>query len=192
MGITSSGSRIRAGNSNNVQWSSWLGRMCWRVHPGCQTNEEEAYYISTKKYFCPEWIAQLEWTRSIRAVIDTPGADYSAPGLNTTQRVTSRPPIAVSPYLLALSVSFFKWTLWRCGQLWSYVQMESLGTRLHRDCNAMGDFVKISPRVSSICAHNAILSLPIIHIITSRQMYVAVENPSLIPSVFCLTTRSYL
>jgi hypothetical protein len=101
--------------------------------------------------------------------------------------------------------------------------MGSLGTRLHRDCNAvgdaakisprvpstcaqnailslliirdckaMGDAAKISPRVPSTCAQNAILSLLIIHIIPSRQIYVAIDNPSLVPSVSCLSTSSYL
>ena len=101
--------------------------------------------------------------------------------------------------------------------------MGSLGTRLHQDCNAMGDAAKISPRVPSTCAQNAILSLLIIldckamgdaakisplvssicaqhsilsfliiHIIPSCQIYVAIDNPSLVPSVSCLTTSSYL
>jgi hypothetical protein len=70
--------------------------------------------------------------------------------------------------------------------------MGSLGTRLHLDCNAMGDVTKISPRVSSTCAQNAILSLLIIHIIPSRKIYVAIDNPSLVPSISCLTTSSYL
>ena len=101
--------------------------------------------------------------------------------------------------------------------------MGSLGTLLHRDCNAMGDAAKISPRVPSTCEQNAILSLPIIrdckamgdaakispripstyaqnailslqiiHIIPSRQIYVAIDNPSLVPSISCLTTSSYL
>jgi len=42
-----------------------------------------------------------------------------------------------------------KWTLWRCGQLWPYVGIGSLGTLLHRDCNAMRDAAKISPHVPS-------------------------------------------
>jgi hypothetical protein len=101
--------------------------------------------------------------------------------------------------------------------------MGSLGTRLHRDCNDMGDAAKISPRVSSTCAQNAILSLQIIrdckamgdaakisprvpstcapnailslliiHIIPSRQIYVAIDNPTFVPSVSCLTSSSYL
>jgi len=168
-------------------------------------------------------MAPSEWTRSVRAVRDTPVADYSAHGLNTTRRVAYRPPIALSPFLLALSVSYFKRTLWRWGQLWPYVGMGSLGTRLHwdcnamgdaakisprvpstcaqnailslliiRDCKAMGDAAKISPRVPSTCAQNAILSLLIIHIIPSCQIYVAIDNRSLVPSVSCLSTSSHL
>jgi len=56
----------------------------------------------------------------------------------------------------------------------------------------MGDAAKISPRIPSTCAQNAILSLLIIHIIPSGQIYVAFDNPSLVPSVSCLTTSSYL
>ena len=94
-------------------------------------------------------MAPSEWTRSVRAVRDTSVVDYSAPGVNTTRRVTYRPPMAISLFLLALPVSYIKQTLWRCGQLWPYVGMGSLGTRLHWDCNAMGDAAKISPRVPS-------------------------------------------
>jgi len=67
-----------------------------------------------------------------------------------------------------------------------------LGTRLHRDCNAMGVTAKTSPRVPSTSAQNAIHSLLIIHIIPSRQIYVAIDNPSLVPSVPCHTTSSSL
>jgi len=81
-------------------------------------------------------MALSERTRSVRAVRDTPVADYSAPGINTTRRVAYRPLIAASAFLLALPVSDVKQTLWRCGQLWPYVRMGSFGTRLHRDCNA--------------------------------------------------------
>jgi len=56
----------------------------------------------------------------------------------------------------------------------------------------MGDTAKISPRVPSTCAQNTFLSLLNIHIIPSRQIYVAIDNPSLVPSVSCLTTSSYL
>jgi hypothetical protein len=61
-----------------------------------------------------------------------------------------------------------------------------------QDCKGMGDAAKISPRVPSFCVQNVILSLLIIHIIPSRQIYVPIDNPSLIPSVSCLTTSSYL
>jgi hypothetical protein len=60
------------------------------------------------------------------------------------------------------------------------------------DCKAMADTAKISSHVPSTCAQNAILSLLIIHIIPSHQIYVAVDNPLLVPSVSCLTTSSYL
>jgi hypothetical protein len=56
----------------------------------------------------------------------------------------------------------------------------------------MGDAAKISPHVPSTCAQNAILSLLIIHIIPSCQIYVAIDNPSFLPSGSCLTTSSYL
>jgi len=55
----------------------------------------------------------------------------------------------------------------------------------------MGGAAKISPRVPSTCVQNAILTLLIIQIIPSRQIYVAIDNPSLVPSVSCLTTSSY-
>ena len=70
--------------------------------------------------------------------------------------------------------------------------MGSLGTRMHLDCNAMGDVAKISPRIPSTCAQSAILPLLIIHIMPSRQIYVAIDNPSLVLSISCLTTSSYL
>ena len=73
-------------------------------------------YIS-KKHFRLGGLAASEGMRSVRAVRATPVADYSAPGVNTTRRVAYRPPIAISPFLLALSVSYFKQTLWRCGRL---------------------------------------------------------------------------
>jgi len=76
-----------------------------------------AYYMHniSKKYFHPGGMAPSEWTRSVRAVRDTPVADHSAPGVNSTRRVPYRPLIAVSPFLLVLSVSYFKRSLWRCG-----------------------------------------------------------------------------
>jgi len=89
----------------------------------------------SKKQFRLGGMAPSEWTRSVRAVRYTLVADYSAPGVNTTRGVAYRPPIAISPFLLALSVFYFEQTLWRCGRLWPYVGMCTLGTRLHRDCN---------------------------------------------------------
>jgi len=74
------------------------------------------HHINTK-HFTPGGMAPLESTGSVRAVSDTWLADYPRPGVNTTHRVASCPPIAVSPFLLALTVSYFKQTLWRCGQL---------------------------------------------------------------------------
>jgi len=71
----------------------------------------------SKKYFRPGGMAPSEWTRSVRAVRDTPVVEDSVPGVNTTHRVEYHPLIAVSPFLLALSVSYFKQTLCRCGQL---------------------------------------------------------------------------
>jgi hypothetical protein len=71
----------------------------------------------SKKHFRPGGMAASEWTRSVRAVRDTPVAEYSAPGVNTTGRVAYRPPMAISPFLLALLVCYNKQTLWRCGQL---------------------------------------------------------------------------
>ena len=73
---------------------------------------ENKAHIS-KKYFHPGGVAPSEWTRSVRAVRDTPVAEYSTRGLNTTCHVAYRPPIAVSRFILALSVSYFKWTFWR-------------------------------------------------------------------------------
>jgi hypothetical protein len=118
-------------------------------------------YIS-KNYFSLAGIAPSEWTRALRAVRDTPVADYSAPGVNSMRRISYLPLIAVSPFCLVLSVFYFKWSLWHCGQLWPYVRISVLGTCMHWDCNAMGDTAKISPRVPSTFAHKAILCLLII------------------------------
>jgi hypothetical protein len=69
----------------------------------------------SKEHFRLGGLAVSDWTRSVRAVRETPVANYSAPGVNTTGCVAYRPAIAVSQFLLALSVSYFKHTLWRCG-----------------------------------------------------------------------------
>jgi len=144
----------------------------------------------SKKHFHLGGITPSEWTHSIRTVRDSLVADYSSPGVNTRHHVAYLPPIAVSPILLALLVSYFKRTLCRCGQLWPYVRMGILGMSLHYDCNAIGNAVKIYPPVPSTCVRSAILSLLIIHIIPSYQIDVAIDNPSLLPSNSCLTSSS--
>jgi len=68
--------------------------------------------------------------------------------------------------------------------------MGLLGTNW--DCNAMGDAAKICPRVPLICAQKAILSKLMILIIPSRQIYTAIDNPSLVPSISSVTTSSSL
>jgi len=60
--------------------------------------------LMRKKHFRPCRMAPSEWTPSIRAIRDIPVAAYSVPGTNTTRCVACHPPIAVSPFLLALSV----------------------------------------------------------------------------------------
>jgi len=72
---------------------------------------------TSKKYFRLGGISPLEWMGSVRAIRDTPVADYSMPGVNSTRRVPYRPLISVSPFLLVLWVSYIKQSLWRCGQL---------------------------------------------------------------------------
>jgi hypothetical protein len=59
-------------------------------------------------------------------------------------------------------------------------------------CNVMGDAAKISPHVPSSRAPNAILSLLMIHIIRSNQIFLAIDNPSLISSISCVTHGSYV
>jgi len=148
--------------------------------------------IIRKNKFGPCGMAPSEWTYSVRAVSDTPEADYSAPGSNSTLHVPCRLLIAVSPFLLLQSVFNYEQSLWSCGQRWPYIGMGLLCKCLHWDCNGMGDPAKISSRVCSSCVQNAILSLLIIHIIPSCQICVAIDNASLILSVFCHTTSSYL
>jgi len=82
--------------------------MFWRLWKHPDTNYR--LYIS-KNHFHPGGVAMSDWTRSVRAIRDTPIADYSAPGANTTCHVAYRPLITLSPFLLALSVSYCKWTI---------------------------------------------------------------------------------
>jgi len=133
-----------------------------------------------------------ERTHSVRAIWENEVADYSTPGINSMRCIPYRPLITVSLFLLVLSVSKCKWSHWRWGKLWPYVGMDSLSKRVYRNCNAMGDATKISHVVPSTWAHNAIFSLLIIYIIPSRQIYVAIDNSSLVPSVSCYTTGGYL
>jgi len=83
---------------------------------------------SAKKHFRPGGMAASEWMSPVRAIRDTPVAHYSAPRPNKMRRVADHPPIAVSLFLLALSVYYWKRALWRCAQLWPYVGMGSSGT----------------------------------------------------------------
>jgi hypothetical protein len=70
--------------------------------------------------------------------------------------------------------------------------MGSLGTRLHRDCNAMGDAAKTSPHVPSTWVQNAILALQSVHSIPNFLICMATNHPLLVTSVSCPTTGTYL
>jgi len=130
-----------------------LPRMCmskfkWYWHPIVHFNSLYQCMQCISKNRCgPGRMAASERMHSIRAVRDTQAGNYSAPDVDTTRRVAFGPPIAISPFVLPLSVSYFKQTIWRCGQLWPYVGLGSLVTRFHRDCKAMHDTAKISPCV---------------------------------------------
>ena len=148
--------------------------------------------IHQQKRFNPGGMALSGSTRSIRAMRDIPLAAYSAPGVITTRCVPYRPQISVWLFLLVVSASYYTWTLWQWSQLWPNIRMGSMGTHLHRDFNTIGDAEKTSPHNPSTRAPNAILALDVIHIIPCRQIHVAIDNPSFIPSISCLTTSSYL
>jgi len=136
-------------------------------------------------------MAPSEWTRSVRAVRDTPVADYSAPGVDTTRRVVYRPPITVSLSLRILLVSYFQRSLGHCGQLWQWSEwVHSVRTCIGIAMRRVT--LQISPLAFLLPARKMQFSLLIIHIIPSRQIYVAIDNPSLVPSVSCLTSCSYL
>jgi len=144
--------------------------------------------------FCPGRVALSERTNAIRAARDTPVADESAPVQQYPVLRRISPSIHCSKDS-SHSVGFI--LLMHTLALWPTVTTRRNGlivyvTGLHRDHNGAGDAAKISPRVPSTCAQNTILSLLIIHIIPSAQIYVAIYNPSLVPSVLCLTTTSYL
>ena len=167
-------------------WSTQLCQYAWSsVWSVCLANQQ-------KKYFLPGGMAASEWTRSGLAVRATPEADYSAASMTLTGHIALRPLIAVPPVLHAVSVSDFRRTIWCCGQPWPCVGMGSLGTRLHRDGTAMGYSAIISPCVPCTYAQNAIPSLLLIPIISSRQIYVAIDNPMLVPSITSRTTGGNL
>ena len=100
------------------------GKNCSKPH-GCESSERKLspsssldvssltrkLLIISKKHFRQGGMAPSEWTHSSRAVRDTPVAVDSVPGITTTSRIAYRPPIAVSPFLLALSV-YTKYTLY--------------------------------------------------------------------------------
>ena len=82
-----------------------------------QHSRIDKFNPTSKKYFHLGAMALSEWTRILRAVRDTPVADNSTPGVNSTRRISYCPLIAVSRVLLVLSVTYFKRSLWGCGQL---------------------------------------------------------------------------
>jgi len=114
---------------------------------------------SAKNYF-----VRVEGLRQSGCAPSEPSA---TPRWRLTPRLASMPRVALHIALPSQFNRFF--SLFRSpilkehsdveGQLCPYVRMGSLGTRLHQDCNAMGDTAKTSPRVPSTCAQNAILSL---------------------------------
>jgi hypothetical protein len=147
-----------------------------------------------KKHFRLGRKAASEWTCSVRAIRDTPVVDWTRPGVNTTHRIACRPPIAVSQFLLTLSVSYFKQTLWRCGQLGPYVGLCSLGTRLHQNSNAMGDAAKISPCFPSTSAtfqsvqkpHVHLPDTPVVLTSTSKYFQILPDPPGALPGALRL------
>jgi hypothetical protein len=133
-------------NSFNICFP-WVPR--WQELFHYEANGGCPRYAISKKYFRLVGMVPLEWTCCVRTVRDTAGADYSVPGVDSMHRVSYRRPITVLPFLLVLLVFYLKQSLRCCGQLRPYVGMGSLGPRLNRNCNAMGDTAKISPCMSS-------------------------------------------
>jgi len=129
----SSRTRIPGWSNPRVDWTNTVAFRCTWEHLGVPATRLGAPMTSvgapatslrapqitviSKRYFRPGRVAPSEWTGSVRAVRDTPVADHSTPGLNTTRRVAYRLPITVSLFILALSGSYFKRKLCRCDQL---------------------------------------------------------------------------
>jgi len=172
---------------------SWL----YDIFNVCVTHSCESQPITQPAISAKNIYVRAEWLGQSGRAPSEPSETFR---WQFTPRAASIPCVALHIALHSLFHCFF--SLCRSpilnehsggeGQLWPYLGMGALGTRLHWDCNAMGDAAKTTPRVPSTCAQNAILSLLIIHIIPSREIYVAIDNPSLVPSVSCLTTSSYL
>jgi len=171
--------------SKIVGYASWVTT----VVIGC--SHSSMMYCISKTKFRPGGMVPAEWNRPIRAVRNTLVAVYSAPGINTMRHVAYHPPITVSPILHVLPVSYCNQLLWRCGQLWPYIRIGLLGMRMYCNCNVIGNAAKMTARIPFICAPNVILFLVTEHIIPGCQIYVAVENPSLVLSDSCRTTCSY-
>jgi hypothetical protein len=66
----------------------------------------------SKNHFSLRGMAASEWMRSGSAITDTLVADYSVPGINTIPRIAYCPLITVPRFVIALSVTYFKLSLW--------------------------------------------------------------------------------
>jgi len=71
----------------------------WSINTPTATLGTNCLSTISKKHFRPGGMAAPEWTCSVRAVRDTPVADYSTPSVNTTCHIAYCPPIAVSQLL---------------------------------------------------------------------------------------------
>jgi len=90
----------------------WLDEAMLLHHVG-----NELLVTSAENISIQAGLAASEWTLCARAVRDTPVAESSVPGVNTTHNIAYHPPITVSPFLLTLLVSYYKQTFWHCGPL---------------------------------------------------------------------------
>jgi hypothetical protein len=109
-------------------------------------------YLSLAKTFSPGGTAESQWTGSVRAVRDTPVADYSIPWVNTMCRTAYRRPIAVLPILLALSV-----VNEHSGVVDPGDHTSECVQWVHSCIGiAMGDAVKFSPHLSSTLSSRSV------------------------------------